>query len=248
MPITNVDGWSTTANLNSDVNGNSIAENCSPAGINNAMREMMAQIAATPLAETAATMRTNLGLVIGTDVQAYDTDLAAIAALVSAANKIAYATGAGTWALSDFTAFGRSLVDDADAAAARTTLGLGTIATAASTAYVPTGTDTSGFAVGVAATADNDGSKASGTYTPDYAGGNLKRITNDGAFTLAAPTASGDYTIIIQITNGASAGAITLSGFSKSYGDSFTTTNGHDFFVYITKINGFISSHTQALQ
>jgi len=63
MPITSVDGWSTTANLNSDVNGNSIAENCSPAGINNAMREMMAQIAATPLAETAATMRTNLGLV-----------------------------------------------------------------------------------------------------------------------------------------------------------------------------------------
>lgn len=62
MPITSVDGWSTTANLNSDVNGNNIAENCSPAGINNAMREMMAQVAATPLAETAATMRTNLGL------------------------------------------------------------------------------------------------------------------------------------------------------------------------------------------
>ena len=248
MPITSVDGWSTTANLNSDVNGNNIAENCSPAGINNAMREMMAQIAATPLAETAATMRTNLGLVIGTDVQAYDTDLAAIAALVSAANKIAYATGAGTWALSDFSAYGRSLVDDADAAAARTTLGLGTIATAASTAYVPTGTDTSGFAVGVSVVTADDGTQSSGTYTPSYVGGNLKRIINGGAFTLAAPSASGGYTLVIQITNNGSAGAITLSGFSKSYGDSFTTTDGHDFIVYITKINGFISSHTQALQ
>lgn len=49
MTITSVDQWSETANLNTDVNGNSIAENCSPAGINNAMREMMAQVAATPL-------------------------------------------------------------------------------------------------------------------------------------------------------------------------------------------------------
>jgi hypothetical protein len=37
------------------------------------------------------------------------------------------------------SAFGATLVDDADAAAARTTLGLGTAATTASTAYVPDG-------------------------------------------------------------------------------------------------------------
>lgn len=73
---------------------------------------------------TAAQTRTDIGLVIGTDVQAYDADLAAVAALVSAADKVPYATGAGTWALADFTAAGRALVDDANAAAQRTTLGV----------------------------------------------------------------------------------------------------------------------------
>ena len=57
----------------------------------------------------AAAARATLGLVIGTDVQAYDADLATLAAGI--------------------TAFGHSLVDDASAAAARSTLGLGIAAT-----------------------------------------------------------------------------------------------------------------------
>ena len=57
----------------------------------------------------AAAARTTLGLVIGTDVQAFDADLTAIAALSSAADKVLYATGSGTWALADFPAAGRAL-------------------------------------------------------------------------------------------------------------------------------------------
>ena len=54
--------------------------------------------------------------------QPLDTDLTAIAALVSAVDKFPYATGAGTWTLGTMTAFARTLLDDADAPTARATL------------------------------------------------------------------------------------------------------------------------------
>ena len=83
----------------------------------------------------AAAQRTTMGVAIGSDVQAYDAGLASIAGLTTAADKVIYTTGSDTYAVTSFTAFGRSLVDDADAAAGRTTLGLGTAATSASTDF-----------------------------------------------------------------------------------------------------------------
>ena len=58
--------------------------------------------------------------------------LASVGGLTPAADRIAYYTGAAAAALATLTAFGRSLIDDADAAAGRATLGLGTLATLSS--------------------------------------------------------------------------------------------------------------------
>lgn len=80
-------------------------------------------------ATDAATARTNLGLAIGTNVQAYDAGLQSISGLTTAADRMIYTTASDTYAVTTITSFGRSLVDDADASTARTTLGLGTAAT-----------------------------------------------------------------------------------------------------------------------
>lgn len=105
-----VSDWSTTAGDNGTVGAINIAELCPSANLNNAIREVMAQI---------AQWRDGLG----NDYQAKDGTLTALAGQTLAADKLLYATGPDAFALATLTSFARTLLDDADAAAACLTLG-----------------------------------------------------------------------------------------------------------------------------
>lgn len=94
----------------------------------------------------------------------------------------------------------------------------------------------------------NLGTISSGTLTVDCGTVDLQYFTNDGAFTLAAP--SNDGSCALQMVNGASAGAVTFSGFTvgTNTGTALDTTNGDKFLIYITRINGVSLYQTAGYQ
>jgi hypothetical protein len=206
-----------------------------------------------------ATARGNLGVAIGTDVQAYDANLPTWPATVDA-TEVGYLNGVTSaiqtqidgkaatshaHATTDITSgtfadarIAESNVTQHEAAISITESqisDLGTYETAdadilkADTADVLT--------AGFATTPHNLGNSTGATVTPDEANGNIQFISNNGAWTLNPPT--NNCTIIIQMSNVSGAGGITSSSFDKVEDTDLTTADGDDFFLYITKANGF---------
>ena len=90
------------------------------------------------------------------------------------------------------------------------------------------------------------GTNSSGTETLDSDNGNFQKGVNGGAHTLAPQSQLS--TIIVQYTNNASAGTLTTSGYDIVTGDTISTTNGDDFFLYSTVNGAFQHLHVVALQ
>jgi hypothetical protein len=86
---------------------------------------------------------------------------------------------------------------------------------------------------------------AASTVTLDPGDRPLQHLTNNAAFTLAPGANSGS--MILDITNGASAGAITTSGWTKVVG-AFATTNGYKYRCSCSVGNGGSLLTIQALQ
>ncbi len=109
---------------------------------------------------------------------------------------------------------------------------------------------TKNLTVGFTATSFSNGTKSSGTLTPDPANGAIQHYTNGGAHTLAPPsTGTGDsLTMVLDVTNNGSAGAITTSGFTKVTGDSLATTNALKYRGYISVGNAGSHLNWQAMQ
>lgn len=101
---------------------------------------------------------------------------------------------------------------------------------------------------GATVTAGNLGTVSSGTLTINCGTVPLQFFTNNGAFTLAAPAS--DSSCMVLMTNGASAGAVSFSGFTvgSSTGDALTTTNTQKFSFSIWRINSVAGYRVAAHQ
>lgn len=156
-------------------------------------------------ASSASGARTNLGLVIGTDVQAYDAELSAVAGLSSAANKLPYFTGSGTAGVTDITAPARVFLSQTSSANMRNILSLGNVENTAlstwagSSSVTTVGTINSGTWTGTSIAIANGGT---GATTASGARDNLSLGTSD------SPTFTG----------------ITLTGTIKQSVQTLTST------------------------
>jgi hypothetical protein len=142
-----------------------------------------------------------------------DAELAAIGGLTSAANKGIEFTGSGTAAVFDLTTAGKALLDDADATAQRTTLGLGSIAQLNTVTLT---TDTTGDYV-ASLTAGNlidlqNNSGEGATPTIDVDLSELTTSTSD---------ADGDFFCVVDSVNAQkklTKANINISGFNNDSG------------------------------
>lgn len=196
MPKTKISDYSSTANLNSDINSINIAEGCAPSNINDAIREMMAQLKNYQAGLSGDTVSAVGSVIVkgtsttGADIQLYEdtdngTNYVAFKAPASIATNV-------TWTLpsADGTS-GQAITTDGAGV-----LSFASVLTASGTATltnktIEAGTFTNGYTEEVAT------ANTSTSYTVDLANGSVQILTLTGNCTFTFPTATAGRSFIM---------------------------------------------------
>lgn len=95
-------------------------------------------------------------------------------------------------------------------------------------------------------TPKDKGTVTSGNFKPVETDGAMQHYINGGAHTLLPPDNS--MSILLKVTNNASAGAIDTDSFDMVTGDAILTSNTHVFFLNIQTMGTESHCHVTALQ
>ena len=169
----------------------------------------------------AATARTNLGLVIGTNVQAYDASLQSLSTLGTAADRVPYTTAVDTWAETTLTSFARTLLAGSSAAAMLSTLtitnaSVNVVTFTASNTYIPSA-NTKSILVFLTGAGGAGGSVGASTTVLSLASGGGGGAGGTLIFSMAAVPADTYQVVVGGVTPATAAGVTAISGTASTF-------------------------------